>query len=225
MDEIGTDLFDAIGKKWLASVDRYSGYAWLTQLHGTHTAKITKELSNILKSFGWPNSTRTDGRPQFRQEFADFCKANSIQHELASAHNPESNGLAKAAVKNLEAIVTRTHAEKANVEEAVAAWRNTARADGGSPSHLFFNKLPIHADPTPINIENRSRSKTHAQNIASRNTHAQEIASLPLGAQVWIQHHETKKWDRHPKIIEIRQDGRSYLLETAKCTYYAAGDS
>ena len=99
MDEIGTDLFDTIGKKWLATVDLYSGYAWLTQLNGTHTVKITKELSNILNSFGWPNSIRTDGGPQFRQEFADFCKANSIQHELASAHNPESNGLAEAAVK------------------------------------------------------------------------------------------------------------------------------
>ena len=32
---------------------------------------------------------------------------------------------------------------------------------------------------------------------------------------VLIQHHETKKWDRQAKIIEIRQDGRSYLLETA----------
>ena len=41
MDEIGTDLFDAISKKWLATVDRYSGYAWLTHLTGTHTAKIT----------------------------------------------------------------------------------------------------------------------------------------------------------------------------------------
>ena len=51
VNEIGTDLFFAIGKKWLATVDRYSGYAWLTQLHGTHTAKITKELSNIFNSF------------------------------------------------------------------------------------------------------------------------------------------------------------------------------
>ena len=61
MDEIGTDLFDVIGKKWLATVDRYSGYAWLTQLTGTHTAKITNELSNIFNSFGWPNLIRTDG--------------------------------------------------------------------------------------------------------------------------------------------------------------------
>ena len=125
---------------------------------------------------------------------ANFYKFNSVRHELASAHNPESNRLAEAAVKNLKAIVTRTNAEKANLEEAVAAWRNMARADSISPSQLFFNrlprqKLPIHADPTPINIDNQPRSNTHKQSIESRNTHAQEMPSLPLGAQVWIQHH------------------------------------
>ena len=196
----------------------------MTHLTGTHTAKITAELPKIFNSFGWPKSIRTDCGPQFRQEFANFCKSNSIQHELASAHNPESNGLAEAAVNNLKAIVTRTHAEKANLEEAVAAWRNMARADGISPSQLFFNrlprqKLPIHADPTPINIDNRPRSNTHVQSKANRNAHAHEMPSLPLGAQVWIQHHETKKWDRQAKIIEIRQDGRSYLLETANGTH------
>ena len=226
MDEIGTDLFDAIDRKWLATVDRYSGYAWLTSLTGTHTANITAELSNIFNSFGWPKSIRTDGGPQFRQEFANFCKLNSIQHELASAHNP--NGLAEAAVKNLKAIVTRTHTEKANLEEAVAAWRNMARADRISPSQLFFirlphQKLPMHTDPTPISIDNQPRSITHKQSIASRNTHAQEIPSLPLGAQLWIRHHETKKWDRQAKIIEVRQDGRSYLLETANGTHLLQG--
>ena len=103
-----------------------------------------------------------------------------------------------------------------------------ARADGISPSQLFFNRIPcqklrIHADTTPININNRPRSNTHAQSIANRNTHAQEMASLPLGAQVWIQHHETKKWDRQAKIIEIRQEGRSYLLETATGTHLLRG--
>ena len=56
MDEIGTDLFDAIGRKWLATVDQYSGYAWLTPLTNAHTAKITAELSKIFNSFGWPKS-------------------------------------------------------------------------------------------------------------------------------------------------------------------------
>ena len=97
-DEIGTDLFDAVGKKWLATVDSYSGYAWLKQLAGRHTAKITEELSTIFNSFGWPKTIHTDGGPQFRQEFRDFCISNSIQHELVSAHNLESNNLAKEAV-------------------------------------------------------------------------------------------------------------------------------
>ena len=28
MNHVGTNLFDAIGKKWIVLVDRYSGYAW-----------------------------------------------------------------------------------------------------------------------------------------------------------------------------------------------------
>ena len=28
MRHVGTDLFEAIGKKWIVLVDRYSGYAW-----------------------------------------------------------------------------------------------------------------------------------------------------------------------------------------------------
>ena len=98
MFEINTDLFNAIGRKWLATVGCYSTYAWVKQLTGTHTAKIIEELSTIFNSFGWPKTICTDGGPQFRQEFRDICKANSIQHELASAHNPAYNGLAKAAV-------------------------------------------------------------------------------------------------------------------------------
>ena len=38
MNEIGTDLFDAIGKKWIILVDRYSGYAWTNELRRTDTA-------------------------------------------------------------------------------------------------------------------------------------------------------------------------------------------
>ena len=163
---------------------RYSGYAWLTPLTNAHMARITAELSKIFTSFGWPKSIRTDGGPQFRQEFTNFCKLNSIQHELASAHNPESNGLAEAAVKSLKAIVTRSHTEKASLEDAIAAWRNMARAYGISPSQLFFNrlprqKLPIYTDPTPINIDNQPRGIKHKQSIASRNTHPKIFQACP----------------------------------------------
>ena len=38
MNEVGTDLFDAIGKKWIVLVDRYSGYAWTCLLYTSDAA-------------------------------------------------------------------------------------------------------------------------------------------------------------------------------------------
>ena len=44
MRHIAMDLFDALGKKWLVMVDRFSGYAWLGQLKSTTTAKILETI-------------------------------------------------------------------------------------------------------------------------------------------------------------------------------------
>ena len=57
-----------------------------------------------------------------------------MKHALSSPYNPESNGLAEAAVKNIKSIITRCNKEGENVKLAIAAWRNMARPDGVSPS-------------------------------------------------------------------------------------------
>ena len=111
MNEVGTDLFDAIGKKWIVLVDRYSGYAWTQELRRTDTASVVGQLSDWFIEVGWPTAIRTDGGPQFRTEFSQFCDRHGIKHELSSPYNPESNGLAEAAVKNTKAIITRCHKE------------------------------------------------------------------------------------------------------------------
>ena len=54
--------------------------------------------------YGWPTHIRTDGGPQFWSEFKEFCTAHGITHELSSPYNPESNGLAEAAVKSLKRL-------------------------------------------------------------------------------------------------------------------------
>ena len=88
MHHVAMDLFDADGKKWLVMIDRYSGYAWLKQLQKTTTAKIIACISDWFLDYGWPEVIRSDGGPQFRQEFAEFCSAHSISHELSSPYNP-----------------------------------------------------------------------------------------------------------------------------------------
>ena len=48
MNDLGVDLFDALGKKWLALVCRFSGYAWLSQLKKTTTASVLESLENLF---------------------------------------------------------------------------------------------------------------------------------------------------------------------------------
>ena len=104
MRHVGTDIFDAIGKKWIV-LDRYSGYAWTQQLKRTDTETVTGQLSSWFAEYGWPTSIRSDGGLQFRTEFSTFCQNNGIRHELSSPYNPESNGLAEAAVKNIKTLI------------------------------------------------------------------------------------------------------------------------
>ena len=63
-----------------------------------------------------------------------------LKYELSSPYNPESNGLAEAAVKNIKSIITRCNKEGENLKLAIAAWRNMARTDGISPSQLFYRR-------------------------------------------------------------------------------------
>ena len=104
---MGIDLFDAAGGQWLALEDRFSGYAWTKKPKSTNTSAILKQLLKWFTEYGWPSNIRSDGGPQFLSEFSKYCEDNKIKHELASPYNPESNGLAEAAVKNLKAIIVR----------------------------------------------------------------------------------------------------------------------
>ena len=68
MNEVRTDLFDTIGKKWIFLVDRYSGYAWTHELKRTDTATVVGQLSDWFTEVGWPTAIGTDGGPQRPKE-------------------------------------------------------------------------------------------------------------------------------------------------------------
>ena len=84
MRSVSLDLFAAAGHDWLAMVDRYSGYAWTTKLFNTTTQHLLSHLETWFTDFGWPLISRSDNGPQFRSEFAFFCQAHGITHELSS---------------------------------------------------------------------------------------------------------------------------------------------
>ena len=105
------------------------------------------------------------------QNFKISAKTYNCKLELASAHNPESKGLAEAAVENMKSLATRTHAAKENLPEAIAACRNMARSDGKSPSQIFFGRRQKHTLPLTFDLmkydtaDNKSREQRYKDEI------------------------------------------------------------
>ena len=137
---VGIDLFTAAGSDRLAMVDRYSGYAWAAKLTNTTTRHVLSHLETWFTEFGWPLIIHSDNGPQFQSEFGFFCHAHGITHELSSPYNPESNGLAEAAVKNMKSLVLRSKSKGENFHHALATWHNMTRQDGTSTAQLFFGR-------------------------------------------------------------------------------------
>ena len=98
---VGIDLFQTHGKHFLVMVDRYSGFPFVAALTKLTTAAILKVLDNWVLDFGYPEVIRSDGGPQFRNDFNDYCEEKKIMKETSSAYFPQSNSLEEAAVKQI----------------------------------------------------------------------------------------------------------------------------
>ena len=105
--ECASDLFTLNGNEYIILVDRLTGFLCCDKLQRTTTSAILIKLTNWFNILGWPEKIRSDGGPQFRSEFNDFCKSFYIDHELSSPYHPESNGLAEAAVKNAKNLLKK----------------------------------------------------------------------------------------------------------------------
>ena len=148
MNNLSIDLLDAAGRKCLAVICQFLGYGLLSLLKKMTTAYILQTLDSLFTEYRYPSIIRSDGGPQFRSEFDEYCKKNAIEHESSSHYNHESHGLAESAVKNLKSIILRCDDTGEELKPAIAAWRNMVRADRSSPSQMFFGrtqkqKLPM----------------------------------------------------------------------------------
>ena len=101
------DLAKLNGKHHLVLADRYSGWPEVKQLAHLDTHSITKTLEEIFETFGIPERIRSDGGPQFRQDFANWCQDLGMVHELTSPYHPEANGHAEQAVGAMKKLLKK----------------------------------------------------------------------------------------------------------------------
>ena len=228
---LSADLFEVAGKDYLVVVDRYSGWPSVTRLNRTDTKVITNALKDWFNTWGIPERIRTDGGPQFRNEFKAFCEENNIVHEQSSAYHAPSNGHAEAAVKAMKHLLQK-HSNWQEFQSALLEWRNIPRADGLSPAQRIFGnrqrtRLPAHSQvyskiqDTDANVAEMKRRDL--QNASKRRHDAgrnhRNLPEITPGTEVRIQNPKTGAWNQTGTVKEVRPHGRSYYLQDQNQRY------
>ena len=150
-------FFTVKGNNYLVLVDRYS--SWFTisffKPHAATAQKLILECAALFSAYGAPETFASDGGPQFMSTaFQSFLVDWGIKHRVSSAHYPQSNGRAEAAVKTAKRIITNyvSSSDPLNhkqLAQAILQHRNTPLPDLNlSPAQLLFHRALRDKIPT-----------------------------------------------------------------------------
>ena len=224
MSHVGVDLFQWQGQHFLVIACRFSGYFFVYKLKSTTTDKVLECMRQCFLAYGFPLAIRSDGGPQFRGPFRQFCVDRNIKHELASPYNPASNGLAESAVKQAKHLLKKVGSFGNKYNEHLSALLNTPRQDKVSPSQLMFGRrrkeefapvleqqLQVQHSASEGRDQERQRVNSH------KNATRKPCPTLAIGSLVRVQNPHTGVWDSEARIIKAREHGvKSLVLENLK---------
>ena len=214
MENMSSDLFHVNGTPYIVLVDRCSSFIWAEMLRDETTDSVIKFLEGIFYTFGFPRILRTDGGPAYRKSFTTWCRENYIKHEVSSAYNPESNGLAEVSVKKAKRLIKKTKQMKQSLQQTIFQMRNTVMSQvGATPSEMFFRretKNPLPSLPKKLDLETAMAKKDSKEVYTRRRLHPSK--PLHVGQRVDVQNIKTKQWDRQATIQRIREGGESFWI-------------
>lgn len=138
------DMFQVNGKHYMVYVDRLTGWLEIACFpNGTTSSKIILVLRRYFSQWGAPEELSTDGGTNLvSTEMAEFFKRWGVKTRLSSAHYPQSNGRAEAAVRSAKRIIHQNtrgdgSLDTDEVARAVLQYRNTPiREVNKSPAQL-----------------------------------------------------------------------------------------
>ena len=150
-NKVSTDLFDFEGNKYLATIDRYSGFLVVDDLYKDTTApKVIRKLKTIFETHGIPGEVKSDNGPPFNsEEFKKFSKHFGFKHTTVSPRYPQANGLAEKAVQIAKNLLTKAKKSGEDPCLVMLDYRNTPRDDVlGSPVQRCMNRRTRTRFPT-----------------------------------------------------------------------------
>ena len=210
----------------LTLVDRATGFVTWMKIRNETTQAVVDALRTWFDVVGNPRRIRSDGGPCFKSRaFQEYCTEEDIIHDFSAPYSPASNGLAENAVGICRDLYTKCKETNAKFSTALGYSNRMVRKEGGlSPAELFFKRevrkggLPkIHQLSLDL-----QKARDLRQGKAEADRRLTQTARKPdkfeVGDEVTIQDHITGKWMDKAKVTGIREDGKSYQLETERGT-------
>ena len=220
-ESASADLFSHAGKHYLVYADRLSGWPCIhSWREDPASAQVVSVLRQWFVDFGCPVRLRTDGGPQFAaKKFKEFCSRWGVHSVLSTPHYPQSNGHAEASVKAMKNLVAKSteHGDISSdtFKTALLEWRNTPRAQGLSPAEILFGRqtrssLPLHHSAYKkawlekgAELDQRLEGAQMASKLNYDKTAGRKLRSLPIGQEVLVQDHVSKRWNMSGIVIGI----------------------
>lgn len=212
---IASDLFDAHGRQFLLTVDRYSKFPIVEELPSPTSKAVAEKMKFYSSMFGRPEEIMTDNGPQYTgQAFQKFIQEWSICHVTSSPHYPQSNGFIERHVRTIKAIVLKCLEEGEDMHKAILNLRATpVDSTLPSPAEMMFGKpiatlLPSRTEPGKDihreQLENRCNQMT--------NNAKSTLKALRPGQQVRIRNPNSQLWQ--PGFVLKAMDNDDYIVET-----------
>lgn len=220
--QVAADLCDLEGHKFLVYADRYSGWVQGAKLSSCTFRNVSQHLINWFATFGVPEEMSTDGGPPFNShDYDEFLRTWNVHKRLSSAHYPQSNGRAEAAVKTTKRILLGNinpmtgELDTNTAAAAILAHRNTPnQMTGVSPAvTLFGHPIRDHLPTHPMRLRQEweeiydarenALAKRHIRTMEP--TREEEMPPLSIGDTVSIQNQSGNKpgrWDNTGTVTE-----------------------
>ena len=224
-EHVSMDMLTNNAKKYAALMDRYSGFLFIGQLPSEQPRHMIDFLSRCCQVPGYPAVLRSDGGPQFRAEFHQWCNAHNIHHSTSDPGAPWTNGHGESAVACAQKLLDKNNgAYNWELKDSLLEWNNTPRQDGFTPSEMLNGRSTRSQLPQLPILDNQqtdqtaaaaAREKTADAQNARKNVHSKLLPILRNGQKVTIWNPKTKRWDRFGTILSSHDEelGRSYIID------------
>lgn len=218
-----TDMFQQAGHTYMAYADRLTGWLEVAHFpHGASSQKVKTQLRRYFARWGAPEQVSTDGGTNLASdEMAEFFKTWGVSVRMSSAHYPQSNGRAEAAVKTAKRLIMANTGEGGNLDTdrmalALLQYLNTPLKGGDkSPAQLAAGRHLRDGVPTArwhLMVDRRwGRALRRREVQMAENGEAwtargtpRRLPNIPIGTRVRVQDQASQRWDRTGVVVETK---------------------